>query len=390
MHLVGSAMSFALLAASTSTPITSLGSATSVSSLGAAPAPDLPAPAPTVTAQSVTAQSAGGQATQISVLTYNIHGLPWPFADRRGSALRAIGRDLAARRQAGQQPDVVLIQEGFRGEIADLVKLSGYRYWAQGPGRFEPPPERPSADAPAYHYHALRYPLSGEGWGKFTGSGLHVLSDLPILEVRSEAYRACAGIDCLANKGVMMARLALPNGAGEVDIVNTHMNAKRASRTPPARFLRAHNLQTEQLVSFIKREHEADIPLLVGGDFNVKGAPARYDYDEGARPYTVVSEFCDALTARCEGQAPDATVKPWLRSQDLQAFHPGGPVDVRPVGVTTILDARRGERALSDHAGYLVRYRLSWSSAALAQTPLPALELKPPLGRWDVKRSWHP
>jgi endonuclease/exonuclease/phosphatase family metal-dependent hydrolase len=323
--------------------------------------------------------------TQISVLTYNVHGLPWPLTEGRGAALREIGRDLAAQRQAGRQPDVVLIQEGFRGEIADLVKLSGYRYWAQGPTRYDRPPALPPGGR---SYPSGRYRLAGEGWGKFTGSGLHVLSDLPIVAVQSEAYRACAGIDCLANKGVMLARVALPGGAGEVDIVNTHMNAKKASRTPPARFLRAHNRQTEQLVDFVRREHAADIPLLVGGDFNVKGAPARYDYEAQTRPYTVVSEFCDALDARCEGQAPAAAQKPWLRSQDLQAFQPGHPVGVRPVSVATVFDAAHGEPALSDHVGYLVRYQLNWSPTDHAPPP-PAVQVRPTLGRWGVKVSWR-
>jgi endonuclease/exonuclease/phosphatase family metal-dependent hydrolase len=297
--------------------------------------------------------------------------------------LRAIGRELAARRAAGRQPDVVLIQEGFRGEIADLVRVSGYRFWAQGPRRSDRPPARPRNTQG--DYRKVRYPLAGEGWGKFTGSGLHVLSDLPIVEVRSEAYRNCAGLDCLANKGVMLVRVELPDGAGVADIVNTHMNAKGASRTPLARTLQAHNLQTEQLLTFIKREHAVDVPLLVGGDFNVKGAPARYAYDAAARPYTVVSEYCDAVDARCEGQAPAAASKPWLRSQDLQAFHPGGPVDVRPMVVATLFDKTRGERALSDHAAYLVRYQLDWS-AGLSPPPV---QVKPTLGSWGVKVSWR-
>lgn len=371
MYLAGSIMASALVAASAAIPISSLGLAGAGPGLDAHHAP-----------------AATGQTVQISVLTYNVHGLPWPIADGRGSALRAIGRELAAMRAAGQQPDVVLIQEGFRGEVADLVKVSGYRYAAAGPSRADRAPERPPGKS--FRYRSVRYPLAGEGWGKFTGSGLHILSDLPIVEVRSEPYRACAGLDCLANKGVMLARISLPDGGGEIDIVNTHMNARGASRTPIARTLRAHNLQTAQLVSFIKREHAADIPLLVGGDFNVRGAPARYDYDGDARPYTVVSQFCDGLDAHCEGQSPAAERKPWLGSQDLQAFRPGGPVSVLPVQVATVFDAARGERALSDHVGYLVRYQLDWSAPILAATPPPVVQPKPTLGPRGVKVTWKP
>lgn len=74
---------------------------------------------------------------EISVLTYNVRGLPWPIATGRAKALKKIGAELAAMRAEGRQPDVVLIQEGFRSEVSDLVKTSGYRYWAQGPTRGE-------------------------------------------------------------------------------------------------------------------------------------------------------------------------------------------------------------------------------------------------------------
>lgn len=323
--------------------------------------------------------------TEISVLTYNVRGLPWPVDVNRGAALRAIGQELATMRREGRQPDVVLIQEGFRAEIAQLVRTSGYRFWARGPSRSDRagplPPQSRSA------YPMVRYPLVGEGWGKFTGSGLHVLSDQPILAVRSEPFRACAGLDCLANKGAMLVRVALPGGAGEIDIVNTHLNARTASKTPPARSLRAHNQQTEQLIAFIRREHDPANPMLVGGDFNVKGAPSRYDYAARARPFTVVSEFCDRAEARCEGQTPAAAAKPWLRSQDLQGFSPGGPFKVRPARVETVFAQKQAQRALSDHDGYLVRYQLSRSTSDQAEQ---ALQVRPTVKRaWGVKVSWR-
>ncbi len=147
----------------------------------------------------------GPHSTEISVLTYNVRGLPWPLASGRAKALKAIGAELAAMRRNGRQPDVVLIQEGFRGEIGDLVEASGYRYWARGPSRTQ----RASGAGPenGRRYAVVRYPSSGEGWGKFTGAGLHVLSDAPITDVEDTPYRYCAGLDCLANKGVMLARL---------------------------------------------------------------------------------------------------------------------------------------------------------------------------------------
>lgn len=299
--------------------------------------------------------------TDLSVLTYNVRGLPWPVAQRRGEALRRIGRELAEMRAAGTQPDVVLIQEGFRSEVADLYKASGYRYWVQGPGR-------------------------GGALGKLTGAGLHIFSEAPIVDVRSVAYTACAGLDCLANKGAMLARIAPAGAPTPVEILNTHLNSRRASRASPELALAAHNRQIRQLFEFIARERDPELPMLVGGDFNVKNDPRRYDYGAEERPYKVVSEFCSRTGSGCDG-AWDAAGKPWLRSQDLQAFAADDGVNVRPVSTASLFDDKQGER-LSDHDGYLVRYRLTWTPPAAPQRQ--ALEVRPKPGKLGVKVVWTP
>jgi endonuclease/exonuclease/phosphatase family metal-dependent hydrolase len=351
-----------------------------ISAVATAPAPDAPAVAlePPPAAQTVS--------TEISVLTYNIRGLPWPIALGRHAALKEIGRELATLRAEGRQPDIVLIQEGFRREVSNLVKTSGYRYWAQGPARSDRAHDARPADAQGYK--RVLYRRSGEGWGKFTGAGLHVLSDAPITDVADAPYRYCAGLDCLANKGVMLARISLPQVPGEIDVVNTHLNSKRASRTPRARSSEAHNLQTEELLSFITDHRAAGAPLLVGGDFNMKGAPERYAFDASTRPYKVVSEFCGTPANACEGLAPLADTRPWLRSQDLQAFEPAANIDVRPVRVEAVFGADASGKRLSDHDGYLVRYRLTWSPA----TPAPAraagdVTVRPTFKAWGLKAS---
>jgi len=321
-------------------------------------------PAVPQAAETLPAPAAQTASTEVSVLTYNVKGLPWPFARGRASALREIGRELAALRAEGRQPDIVLIQEGFRGEVADLVKASGYRYWAQGPTRSD----RVRAGAPpaeARDFRSRRDFRVGEGWGKFANAGLHVLSDAPITDVADIAYRYCAGFDCLANKGAMLARIALPQVPGEIDVVNTHLNSKRASRASLKRSLEAHNLQVDELLTFIGAHRNAGAPLLVGGDFNVKGSAARYDHLADARPYKVVSEFCSAPASGCEGQTTQHGAEPWLRSQDLQGFEATPAVDVRPIRVDTIFARDASGAGLSDHDGYLVRYRLTWTPTTL-------------------------
>jgi endonuclease/exonuclease/phosphatase family metal-dependent hydrolase len=289
------------------------------------------------------------------VMSYNVHGLPWPLAGRRREAIRAIGRDLAALRRQGKAPDIVLIQENF-DDPDELIAASGYAYVAAGPDKHL----RPSGPR-ARGFARTRYLLSGEGWGKLTSSGLYVLSDLPITAVKTDAYRYCAGFDCLANKGVMMAHLDVPGLPGGLDVVNTHMNADRAAaRVSGRRSLKAHNLQTEELNRFVARVRTPGVPLLVGGDFNVKNDPERYYYRAEARPFTVVSEYCQDEGAGCGSGAGQP--RPWLASQDLQAFAAGGPVSIRPVEASALFDGTAGAR-LSDHDGYVVRYRLGWRTA---------------------------
>lgn len=321
------------------------------------------------------------QGAEISVLTYNIRGLPWPIALGRGAALREIGRELAELRREGRQPDVVLIQEGFRDEVAQLFETSGYRYWARGPRR---------SDRTRFEGAVLgaRDVFRGEGLGKLMGGGLHVFSDAPIVDVRSAAYNNCAGLDCLANKGAMLVRLA-PNGVPTtIDVVNTHMNSRKASMAPRSRTLPAHNGQVRELAAFLEGNRTPGAPLLLGGDFNIRNSPARYYYGALDRPYTVVGEFCSRASSGCGEVATDVGSEPWLRTQDLQAFGQGA-VRVEPIRSQAIFTASRARGALSDHDGYLVRYRLSWSAATLATwRPDPSIEMKP--HKLGVRISWRP
>ena len=340
------------------------------------------AAAPTNTIHGESPSPPMAASAEISILTYNVRGLPWPIAHGRAEALRKIGEELAALRAAGRQPDLVLIQEGFREEVELLVEASGYRYWAQGPSRSErPPPARTPPRAPDR-------PALGEGWGKFTGGGLHVLSDAPITEVLSTSYRSCAGLDCLANKGAMLVRVAIPELPVELDVVNTHLNSRRAARAPLQRTLLAHNLQVEQLYAFINAHRSAGAPLLNGGDFNVRNAPRRYYHKADLRPFAVVSEYCSSTASGCEGEAPASETAPWLQSQDLQAFGDGGPVEVRPLRAEAVFTARDKGPRLSDHDGYLVRYRLTWNPADLPQPSERPVEVRPQFGKWGVKASW--
>jgi endonuclease/exonuclease/phosphatase family metal-dependent hydrolase len=161
-------------------------------------------------------------------------------------------------------------------------------------------------------YKRVKYRRKGEGWGKWGSSGLWVLSDHPINWVKSHAYHYCAGLDCLANKGVMLVSLDVPGLPTPVEIADTHLNSKGASGVPRNRNRTAHHLQAAELGQFMETDRTPGAPLIVGGDFNVMHAPDRYDYVMQRYPFEVVSQVCfRSPTAATPRSRPTATPRGW-------------------------------------------------------------------------------
>lgn len=208
-------------------------------------------------------EATGMASTLISVLDYNIAGLPFPIAcgkksrltdaegeriliacDRAGGA-RVIGDALAVLRARGLVPDVLLLQEAFIPASAEIPRRGGYPNWVNGPGPMDTGPrysERANAS-----FISDRSFWKGEKWGKRQPSGLLIASNFLIAEHFNFPFYEweCAGFDCLANKGVMLARLRIPGVPGLLEVVTTHYNAKKASGVPLERANAAHALQVD-------------------------------------------------------------------------------------------------------------------------------------------------
>lgn len=304
----------------------------------------------------------------LTVLTYNVEGLPWPVRAGRGRKLKAIGRQLAQLRAEGRAPDVVLLQEGFVKDAADLIAISGYPYVAKGPDKSQRDGNVLGKDR--LRFRRIKYPQRGEGMGKWRGSGLYILSNHPIVTQTSHAYRFCAGLDCLANKGVMMVGVQPPGAPTIVQVANTHMNAKGAARVPRRRTQTAHHLQADELKRFLLKTRITDAPLIVGGDFNVKHSAVRYDYVLGDYPFVVTSQYCKLNPGACEAKMSFDGDAPWLDTQDLLGAADGAGVTVRPVQVEALFDGLEGP-VLSDHDAYQVRFRLTWNAPASRGAPPP-------------------
>ncbi|NWK97652.1 endonuclease [Sphingobium lactosutens] len=299
---------------------------------------------------------------QLSVMTYNVQGLPWPIAWGREEALTKIGDRLATLRRAGRQPHIVLLQEAFTPEAAGIARRAGYAHVATGPGTELAP--SPPATATDRAYLAQARWDRGEAMGKRFGSGLMILSDYPIVGQARMAFPAfaCAGFDCLANKGVLIAHIAVPGFAAPVSIVNTHLNARKAAGVPISRSQRAFTRQVALLAAFVGAQVPRGHSLVLGGDMNIGGDPARNvaffrhwahsDYIfvkpalGGVRralnlPYQIDRDALAASAARA---------KDWLFARDEQ----GRPMVVTQASVPFGQEADGAP--LSDHYGYALTY----------------------------------
>lgn len=292
--------------------------------------------------------------TTLEVLTYNLEGIP--RRKGRKAQLREIGERLNALRQSGDGPDVILFQERFRKSAKEAVVAAGYPAMVRGPTRTQ---GRTLPHWGERRGHKLR---RGE-WGlKLAGSGLAIASAYPISTHVAEPYsnRACAGLDCLSNKGALKATLNIPGLPAPLEVFNTHMNAQRASRVGNARYTAAHHAQVRELADFIAAEHEPAHPVILGGDFNMRHSEVRYELFRASQPLQLVHQACQAHDSGCKVDMSWDGDAPWLDTQDLQLFDSGAQVKVRPVRVQTLFDGRPESPRLSDHDGFLVTYELSW------------------------------
>jgi endonuclease/exonuclease/phosphatase family metal-dependent hydrolase len=307
----------------------------------------------------------------ISVMTYNVKGLPWPVASGRTAAMTNISLRLRTLRERRQAPDIIVLQEAFSPDSQDLGKSAGYLYAAEGPTAEAIDSARPAPPHGIFLAHSRWW--KGESEGKLVGSGLRILSDYPIVAIHRMAFPAyaCAGYDCLANKGALLVTLDVPGAASPIDVVTTHLNSRRAARVDEDRSLYAYRLQLAALDRFIARWHDTARPLIVSGDFNVGTADPRRAASLAARQHWCGScRIRDALRQLQKVGAPldrDAAYA-LRRARDWQFYTSGGQGGLRPLSVTTPFGHEPDGTMLSDHVGYVVRFQIdSFAGSAAAQ-----------------------
>lgn len=303
--------------------------------------------------------------SDLSVMTYNVKGLPWPIAIGRGAALERIANRLSSMRDAGAQPAVVVLQEAFVSQAKSIGDRAGYRYQASGAKVDARPVAR-----------SRRAPFQRRNRSPQLDSGLVILSDYPILDVRRSAFpqSACAGIDCFAAKGIVLVTLAVP-GKGRIDVATTHLNSRGASWASTRETERAYREQVAFLTEFLATQRDPANPMILAGDFNLGNReerlailpPALETLNGGNAPKEPLRNFLDEGKIPI-GRSSDAR---WVvdRARDMQYVLPGDRQTLAPVAASIPFGTERGGDPLSDHFGYTIDYRLTVQDSRIAARP---------------------
>ena len=259
-------------------------------------------------------RKSGAEPGELSVLSYNTHGLAaWVARDDPERRFPAIG-------ELANGYDVVLLQEDFAHH--ERLRL-GTR-----------------------HPTVRRGNPSLKPWCPIcSGSGLTFLSRWRALEALvNGTYGGCSGWllganDCLADKGFQIAELRLPGGVA-VHFANTHLDAGMGDHDRQVR-----GRQLEELAAAIGREVGPG-PLVVGGDFNLDAADPR--------DRALLASFSADLGLRDSG-ARARPGSPWL-VLDYLFFRSGEDVELRVVEAGEDPDFVLRDAPLSDHPAIFARF----------------------------------
>jgi endonuclease/exonuclease/phosphatase family metal-dependent hydrolase len=287
-------------------------------------------------AEPVGAEPQRAAGVEISVLSYNVHGISWLFAkDNPQERAAAIGW-LASRY------DVVLLQEAFEyhdeigGQMAGTVALRG--------NGMRGDPRLLLTKLMLFPFQIILPDFSFP-----YGSGLSAFVAESAGEIVGEdrhRFDKCSGwfersFDCWATKGALRLRVRLDNGA-EVDFYNTHLDA---GQTHSGIEVRARQLN--HLVRWIERE-SVGRAVVVTGDFNT--ALSRMENVEAMRSFKQRTRLADV------GAGPE--LPQWPR-RDFIFVRDGEHVALNVVESGEALEFVSRTRALSDHPAAYARLEVS-------------------------------
>lgn len=304
----------------------------------------------------ITSLADGRRAMRLRILLYNVEGLPFPARLERKYELGRIAAWLERRRAAGRAPDILFLHKAFTPAASAIARAGDYGWILPGPSRDLRRNPAAAAARPAGYDAGARW-FKGEGIGKWLDSGLYIATDLPLF-VRDTApfsTAACAGYDCLANKGGEVATLIIPGVPEPLRLFNTHRNSLTPSGVAAARAEGAHRIQTLENDRLLAETMEG--PMIAAGDFNMRRAgdrAGRFASDPGFR--LIAPQPGGTMAARSAAMSDESA---WAALQDLIGVSSGARVEVVPLAVTSLFDGVHGPR-LSDHNATYAVVELRW------------------------------
>lgn len=309
----------------------------------------------------------GEYSVSLDVMTYNVEGLPPELHGDRAKDLARIKQSFNDMIAKDTAPDILVVQEMFTDDAIAKLRAIRYPNFIYGPTRRDVVAPLPVVRLAGY---APQMPSI-----RAQPSGVAILSRYPVTAHRKRAfgYISCSGADCLANKGMMIADIAIPGVPVPLRVATTHMNAQDASGMPERVHLHAHRQQSEELADFLG-DFDDQAPMIIAGDFNMRASPARFAHFNSRIPHITAHHYCNQNRGECSAAIPLQPPAPWLTTQDLQFFKNGSAAKLRPVQLSHWFDTPERGGALSDHAAQRVRWTLSWP-----------IHLKPLAGSCDYK-----
>jgi endonuclease/exonuclease/phosphatase family metal-dependent hydrolase len=246
------------------------------------------------------------------------------------------------------------------------VADTGYRSIATGPRR--------GTDRDPGGEGALpgkRNIFRGEIGRTLTSGGLAIATDYPITSAGYVPFarQSCAGFDCLSNKGILFAEVAIPGVPGLLDVFTTHMQSQRSSHVAVERHTEAHRRQLNELASYVRSSSPLTDPVLIAGDFNMRIADVRQYGFERTSAIGNVYRYCSENRVTCDVREDWGDDAVWREVRNLHLFQSGSVVQVRPVRVEDMFDGGASGPVLSDHHGFRVVYELSWPTSAATVSP---------------------
>jgi endonuclease/exonuclease/phosphatase family metal-dependent hydrolase len=179
------------------------------------------------------------QSLKLRILSWNVHGLPWPITSDRALRMQRIGERMVA-----EKPDVAVIQEAWPGTITPLL-----------------------AAAPGYSAHYVESGLGSPAGGLaiFVRHGADWSLDETSLRFRAFTsyapwHRLWEG-DAIAGKGALFAALVHRTSQKRLWIAATHLQARYGL----LHYVDVRLAQLRELGTWLRDFEES---VVIAGDFN--------------------------------------------------------------------------------------------------------------------------